>query len=283
MTVQGPPRDLWTDPTDGYTVRAVESVAGVGPSPDSRFYGHSPESVYWELWCEKPDRVGPTIILGLCSKIHDRIPPGLLEFGFSSATHFMLQSFALGDVLTHDCGHGIAASFALRIGARPAVEALLAEIRADWSRRDPEWLLPGLGEIRAARAALDESTIERLQERYPVAAEYDRLDQEAQEISDSDDEDELGWKRRGLNYERLAIIERAQHELYTQESRVAVGQRLRGAVPERVLQALGRTMADCVEECFLEAGERWYEEDSVEEYIQALRKQAEVAGVEWKW
>ena len=121
-----------------------------------------------------------------------------------------------------------------------------------------------------------------MQERYPVAAEYDRLDQEAQELSDSDDDDEPRWKRFGLNHRRLAIIERALDELYTQEARVAVGQRLRRAIPERVLQALGRTMADCVEECFLEAGERWYEEDSVEEYIQALRKQAEVAGVEWK-
>ncbi len=280
MTVIGPPRDLWTDPTDGYTVRALDLLAGVGPG--QQFFGHSPESVYWELWCVKPDRVGPSIIVGLRSEIHDRIPPGLLEFGYSSATHFMLQSFALGEAWTYDCRRGIAESFALRIGARSAVEALLAEIRADWSRKDPEGLIPGLGEIRAARAALDESTLERLQERYPRAAEYDRLDQEAQEISDSGDDDELGWKRFGLDSGRLKIIEEAEDELYTLEARVAVGDRLRRAIPERVLQALGRTMADCLEECFLEAGGRRYSEDPVEEYVQALRQQAEEAGVEWK-
>ena len=57
----------------------------------------------------------------------------------------MLQSFALGAAWTYDCRLGVVESFALRIGARPAVEVLLAEIRADWSQRDPEGCYPASG------------------------------------------------------------------------------------------------------------------------------------------
>ena len=193
MTVANCPRDLWIDPTDGYTVRVRESLRGVGPSPEDRFYGHSPEAVIWGLWCVIPgqdDPYGPTTVIGLHSEIHDRIPPSLLEFGFSSETHFMLGSFAL------------------RIGARPAVEALLAEIRTERHRRDPEELILGLREIRALHTALDETALEALRDRYLVAAEYDQLDWMAEGRFDIDD-----WPERSSTVdERLSILEAAEYE-----------------------------------------------------------------------
>ena len=68
--------------------------------------------------------------------------------------------------------------FPLRMGSRPAVEALLAELKAEWQeyRRasNPEFRIKGLRAIHRARAANDTARLAALKKRYPDAAEYDK-------------------------------------------------------------------------------------------------------------
>ena len=100
-----------------------------------------------DLWCEIPgqDNHGKRpkeIHIGPLVKIHNQFPAALLERGFGPDTHYLLGR-----------KHG---GFPLRVGSRPAVEALLDELKAQWQeyRRasDPEYRLAGLRAIRRARA-----------------------------------------------------------------------------------------------------------------------------------
>lgn len=89
---------------------------------------------------------------------------------------------------------------------------MLAKIRTERHRRDPEELILGLREIRALHTALDETALEALRDRYPVAAEYDQLDRMAEHRFDVDD-----WPDRSSTVDdRLSILEAAEGELREQ-------------------------------------------------------------------
>ena len=159
--------DIWTDPSDGYTIRAVRFPYNVEPEGGGLLMGFSFHTGV--LWCETPGqdnrgRRPEEIHIGPLVKTHTQFPAALLERGFGPDTHYLLGRRRGG--------------FPLRVGSRPAVEALLAELRTQWHeyRRasDPEYRIEGLRAIRRARAARNSANLAALRKRYPRAAAYDR-------------------------------------------------------------------------------------------------------------
>ena len=159
--------DIWIDPSDGYTIRVVRYPYDVEPEDGGRLMGFSFHT--GELWYEIPgqgmpdERLNKTHI-GPLVKTHTQFPAALLERGFGSDTHYLLGRSSGG--------------FPLRADSRPAVEALLAELKTQWQeyRRasDPELRIKGLRAIRRARAARDSARLAALKKRYPHAAAYDQ-------------------------------------------------------------------------------------------------------------
>ena len=170
--------DVWSDPADGYIVRMVRSPSAIHSKNGERLPGMS-----WhtgELWCETPRwaqagerpikaHIGPSV------KTHTQFPPALIERGYGPHTHYLLGRRRGG--------------YPLRIGSKPAVEALLAELKSEWRelRRasNPEYRIEGLRAIRRAREADDADRLAALEERYPEAAEYDRSERLPRRIASS--------------------------------------------------------------------------------------------------
>ena len=161
--------DLWTDPSDGYTIRVVRIPYNVDTEDGGCLMGFSFHTGV--LWCEIPgqDNRGKQpkeIHIGPLVKTHTQFPAALLAHGFGPETHYLLGR-----------KHG---GFPLRVGSRPAVKALLAELKTEWQeyRRaiDPEYRIEGLRAIRRARAARNSAKLAALKKRYPRAAVYDRMD-----------------------------------------------------------------------------------------------------------
>ena len=170
--------DVWSDPADGYIVRMVRSPSAIHSKNGERLPGMS-----WhtgELWCETPRRaqagerpirahIGPSV------KTHTQFPPALIESGYGPYTHYLLGRRRGG--------------YPLRIGSKPAVEALLAELKSEWReyRRasNPEYRIEGLRAIRRAREADDADRLAALEERYPEAADYDRRERLPRRLASS--------------------------------------------------------------------------------------------------
>ncbi len=161
--------DLWTDPSDGYTIRVVRIPYNVDTADGGCLMGFSFHTGV--LWCEIPgqDNRGKRpkeIHIGPLVKTHTQFPATLLANGFGPETHYLLGR-----------KHG---GFPLRVGSRPAVKTLLAELKTEWHeyRRaiDPEYRIEGLRAIRRARAARNSAKLAALKKRYPRAAAYDRKD-----------------------------------------------------------------------------------------------------------
>ena len=159
--------DIWTDPSDGYTIRVVRFPYNVEPEGGGLLMGFSSHTGV--LWCETPGqdnrgRRPEEIHIGPLVKTHTQFPAALLERGFGPDTHYLLGRRRGG--------------FPLRVGSQPAVEALLAVLKTEWQeyRRasNPEYRIEGLRAIRRARAARDSARLAALRKRYPRAAAYDR-------------------------------------------------------------------------------------------------------------
>ena len=170
--------DIWTDPSDGYTVRAVRIPYDIETEEGGRLMAFSRHT--GELWCETPGKehsgeqpkrahIGPLI------KTHTEFSPALIERGYGPHTHYLL-------------GH-LRGGYPLRIGSKPAVESLLAELKTEWReyRRasDPEFRIEGLRAIRRARQADDPERLAALEERYPQAADYDRRERLPRRLASS--------------------------------------------------------------------------------------------------
>ena len=160
--------NIWTDPSDGYTIRVVRFPYNVEPDGGGCLMGFSFHTGV--LWNEIPGqnnlRERPKEIhIGPLVKTHTQFPAALLERGFGPDTHYLLGRRRGG--------------FPLRIGSRPAVEALLGELKTQWQeyRRasDPEYRIDGRRAIRRARKARNSARLAALRKRYPHAAAYDRM------------------------------------------------------------------------------------------------------------
>lgn len=158
--------EIWIDPSDGYTIRVSRVPYDVETEDGRYLMGFSFHT--GKLWCETPGQDSghkrrETAHIGPVVKTHTDFPAELLDRGFGPDTHYLLGRKQGG--------------FPLRIGSRPAVEALLAELKADWQQyrraSDPEFRIKGLRAIRRARAAKDTARLAELKKRYPDAAEYD--------------------------------------------------------------------------------------------------------------
>lgn len=132
---------IWTDPSDGYTIRVVRYPYSVEPEGGGLLMGFSFHTGV--LWTEIPGRDNPDerpteIHIGPLVKTHARFPAALHERGFGPDTHYLLGRRQGG--------------LPLRLGSRPAVDALLAELKSQWReyRRasDPEYRIQGLRAIR---------------------------------------------------------------------------------------------------------------------------------------
>ena len=138
------------DTEDGRYLMGFSSHTGVLwyeiPGQDNR--GKRPQEIH----------IGPLV------KTHTQFPAALLERGFGPDTHYLLGR-----------KHG---GFPLRVGSRPAVDALLAELKTEWQAyrraRNPEYRVKGLRAIRRARAAKNSAKLAALKKRYPRAAAYER-------------------------------------------------------------------------------------------------------------
>ena len=158
---------IWTDPSDGYTIRVVRYPYSVEPEGGGLLMGFSFHTgVLWTEFRGRDIRDEPPtqIHIGPLVEPHVRFPAALLERGYGPDTHYLLGR-----------RHG---GFPLRIASRPAVDALLAELKSQWReyRRasDPEYRIPGLRAIRRARKARNRKRLAALKKRYPKAAEFDR-------------------------------------------------------------------------------------------------------------
>ena len=159
--------DIWIDPADGYAVRVIRSPSEIKSEDGGRSLGMS-----WhtgELWCESPGQAHSgerpaRVHIGPFVKTHTQFPPAHIERGYGSDTHYLLGRRRGG--------------YPLRIGSKPAVEALLAELKSDWRefRRasDPESRIDGLRAIRRAREGNDLERLAAFEKRHPQAAYYDR-------------------------------------------------------------------------------------------------------------
>ena len=136
--------EIWTDPSDGYTIcvtrnpHSLETEGGGLPMGCSFHRG--------KLWTAVPGKGerrerSRMVPIEPLVRIHAEFPASLRERGFDSDSHYLLGRRRGG--------------FPLRIGSRPAVEALLAELNAQWHefRRmsDPEHRTEGLRAIRRVR------------------------------------------------------------------------------------------------------------------------------------
>ncbi len=157
--------EIWTDPSDGYTIRVVRFPYNVVPEGGGLLMGFSFHT--GELWCEIPgqdDRDGrpKEVHIGPLVRTHTEFPAALLERGFGPDSHYLLGRRRGG--------------FPLRAGSRPAVEAQLAELKAEWRKHrrasNPEYRINGLRAIRRARAANDSARLAALKKRYPDAVAY---------------------------------------------------------------------------------------------------------------
>ena len=159
--------DIWSDPSDGYSIRVVRYPYSVEPEGGGLLMGFSFHTGV--LWSEIPGQDNPVErpeeahIVPLV-KTHTQFTAEHLERGFRRDTHYLLGRRRRG--------------FPLRVGSRPAVEGLLAELKTQWQeyRRasNPEFRIEGLRAIRRARAARDSVRLEELKKRYARAAAYDR-------------------------------------------------------------------------------------------------------------
>ena len=161
--------DIWVDPSDGYTIRVARYPYDVEPEDGGRLMGFSFHTGV--LWSEVPGRDNPDerpkeTHIGPLVKTHTQFPAALLERGFGPDTHYLLGRRSGG--------------LPLRADSRPAVDALLAELKTQWHeyRRasDPELRIKGLRAIRRARTARDSARLAALKKRYPRAAAYDRME-----------------------------------------------------------------------------------------------------------
>ena len=115
--------DIWIDPSGGYRVRAVRFPYSVEPEGGGCIMAFSFHT--GRLWCERPGQEHPgqrsrEVYIGPLVVTHDVFAEALLESGYGPDTHYLLGR-----------KHG---GFPLRLGSRPAVEALLAELKKDWQR-----------------------------------------------------------------------------------------------------------------------------------------------------
>ena len=115
--------DIWIDPSDGYRVCAVRFPYSVEPEGGGCFMAFSFHTGC--LWCERSRQEDPgqrsrEVYIGPLVVTHDEFAEALLERGYGPDTHYLLGR-----------KHG---GFPLRLGSRPAVEALLAELKKDWQR-----------------------------------------------------------------------------------------------------------------------------------------------------
>lgn len=158
--------EIWTDPSDGYTICVVLYPDSVETDDGDFVMGFSYHT--GALWTEIPgqDHVGgqrKEIHIGPLVKTHGEFSEALLKRGLGPATHYLLGR--------RDGG------YPLRIGSRVAVEALLAELKTQWQeyRRasNPEYRIKGLRAIRRARRARDPAKLAALKKRYPLAAAYE--------------------------------------------------------------------------------------------------------------
>ena len=159
--------DIWTDPSDGYTIRVVRYPYSVDTEDGEHLMGFSFHT--GALWCEirgqdNRGKRSEEIHIGPLVRTHIQFPTALLDRGFGPDTHYLLGRWRGG--------------FPLRVGSQPAVEALLAELKTQWHeyRRasNPEYRIEGLRAIRRARAAQDSAKLAALRKRYPRAAAYER-------------------------------------------------------------------------------------------------------------
>ena len=159
--------EIWTDPTDGYTIMAARYPDDLETEEEGCIMAFSFHT--GELWYEMPgERIRGTRFrtahIGPLVKTHTDFSSALLDRGFRPDTHYLLGRKQGG--------------FPLRIGSRPAVEELLAELTAEWKKyrraSNPEFRIKGLRAIRRAHSAKDSKRIAALKKRYPDAAEYDK-------------------------------------------------------------------------------------------------------------
>ncbi len=113
--------NLWSDPSGGYIVRVVRFPYDFETEDGGCIMGFSFHTGL--LWCEGSGRTyrgkRPTEVhIGPFVATHDLFSDTLLERGYGPATHYLLGRRQGG--------------FPLRIGSRPAVEALLAELKREW-------------------------------------------------------------------------------------------------------------------------------------------------------
>ena len=115
--------DIWTDPSDGYIVRAVRFPYDVETEDGEQVLAFSFHT--GELWCERPgqDDRGEQprpVHIGPLVATHELFSEPHLERGYGPDTHYLLGRTEGG--------------LPLRIGCRSAVEALLAELKKDWQQ-----------------------------------------------------------------------------------------------------------------------------------------------------
>ena len=113
--------DIWTDPSDGYTIRVVRYPYDVEPEGGGLLMGFSFHTGV--LWSEIPgqdkfDKRPEKVHIGPLVKIHIQFTGEHLERGFGPDTHYLLGRRRGG--------------FPLRVSSRPAVEGLLAELKTQW-------------------------------------------------------------------------------------------------------------------------------------------------------
>ena len=171
-------KDIWTDASDGYTVRAVRFPYDIETEEGGRVMAFSMHT--GELWCETPGRErsgehATRAHIGPLTKTHNEFPPALIERGYSPDSHYLLGRRRGG--------------FPLRIGSKSAVESLLAELKTEWRKyrraSDPEFRIEGLRAIRRARKADDAERLAALEERYPEAAVYDQRERLPRRLASS--------------------------------------------------------------------------------------------------
>lgn len=130
---------IWTDPSDGYTIRVVRYPYTVDTEELGYLMGYSFHTGV--LWTELPGQYNPgerprEIHIGPLIKTHTRFSAALLERGFGPKMHYLLGRKQGG--------------FPLRLGSRPDVDALLAELKSQWReyRRacDPEYRIQALSD-----------------------------------------------------------------------------------------------------------------------------------------
>lgn len=115
--------DIWLDPSDGYRVCAVRFPHRVEPEGGGCIMAFSFHT--GRLWCERPGehsrgQRSRDVYIGPLVTTHDVFSETFLESGYAPDTHYLIGR-----------KHG---GFPLRLGSRPAVEALLAELKKDWRR-----------------------------------------------------------------------------------------------------------------------------------------------------